>query len=137
MRELVFDPIIRTTIKLLEKQIEKIKDPIVATFLVGGFGRNPYLHYKIKDNFKIEENGRIVGYKCGTLYDDEKGNLAAMRGALYYGLDGSRKPTQTDIIESSYDGVQDASGTHHDGFVAENYDMIICYGNSVLMCISY
>ncbi|EPB90796.1 hypothetical protein HMPREF1544_02374 [Mucor circinelloides 1006PhL] len=127
MRELVFDPIIHTTIKLLEKQIEKIKDPIVATFLVGGFGRNPYLHYKIKDNFKIEENGRIVGYKCGTLYDDEKGNLAAMRGALYYGLDGSRKPTQTDIIESSYDGVQDASGTHHDGFVPENYDMIICY----------
>jgi len=60
-----------------------------------------------------------------------------MRGALYYGLDGSRKPTQTDIIESSYDGVQDASGTHHDGFVPENYDMIICYGNSVLMCISY
>ncbi|KAL9557095.1 hypothetical protein MBANPS3_001552 [Mucor bainieri] len=128
MRALVFDPVINTTIDLLDKQIEKIQDPVVATFLVGGFGRNPYLHYRIKDKFKIlDDAGNVIGYRCGELSDDEKGNLAAMRGALYYGLDGSRKPTQTDIIEDSYDGVKDPSGTNHDGFVADNYNLLICY----------
>ncbi|GAN05319.1 hypothetical protein MAM1_0087c04789 [Mucor ambiguus] len=127
MRNLVFDPVISTTIKLLEKQIDKIMEPVVATFLVGGFGRNPYLHYRIKDKFKIEQDGKVIGYRCGELSDDDKGNLAAMRGALYYGLDGSRKPSQTDIIEEPYDGANDASGTNHDGFVADNYNLLICY----------
>lgn len=131
MRDLVFDPVIDTTINLLEKQINKIKDPVFATFLVGGFGRNPYLYYRVKDKFKME-NG---DYRCGNLQVDEKGNLAAMRGALYYGLDGSRKPAQTDIIEAPYDGAKDASGINHDGFVADNYNLLICYGNARLLCM--
>ncbi|KAI8636385.1 hypothetical protein BD408DRAFT_93467 [Parasitella parasitica] len=127
MAKKVFDPIVDTTIHLLKKQIRKINSPVVATFLVGGFGQNPYLQYRIKNEFKVEENGKIVGYKCGELLKDEKGNLAAMRGALYYGLDGSRKPTQTDIIKADYCDQKDPVGTNHNGFIVENYDTLICY----------
>ncbi|CEP07046.1 hypothetical protein [Parasitella parasitica] len=127
MAKKIFDPVVDTTIHLLKKQIRKINGPVAATFLVGGFGQNPYLQYRIKNEFRIEENGEIVGYKCGKLLKDEKGNLAAMRGALYYGLDGSRKPTQTDIITANYYNQRDPTGSNHDGFIAEDYNTVICY----------
>ncbi|KAL9558419.1 hypothetical protein MBANPS3_000919 [Mucor bainieri] len=99
MRALVFDPVINTTIDLLDKQIKKIQDPVATTFLVGGFGRNPYLHYRIKDKFKIlDDAGNVIGYRCGELSDDDRGNLAAIRGALHYGLDGVRQAMPTEII---------------------------------------
>lgn len=137
MAKEIFDPIVDTTIELLKKQIRKIYGPVVATFLVGGFGRNPYLQYRIRETFKIEENERIIGYKCGILRDDENGNLAAMRGALYYGLDGSRKPAQTDIIEADYTQ-KEATGPNGDDFIAGNYDTLICYGmiKLILICIN-
>lgn len=132
MAKKIFDPIVDTTVELLKKQIRKIYGPVVATFLVGGFGKNPYLQYKIKEAFKIEENGVVTGYKCGGLHDDDDGNLAAMRGALYYGLDGSRKPAQTDIIEADYTQ-KESTGSNGDDFIAENYDTLICYGMILLM----
>ncbi|GAN05312.1 hypothetical protein MAM1_0087c04782 [Mucor ambiguus] len=120
MRNLVFDPVISTTIKLLEKQIDKIMEPVATTFLVGGFGRNPYLQFRIKDKFKVEQDGKVIGYRCGELSGDDMGNLAVMRGALYYGLDEFRQSMQAEIIPSEIS--------------SKSPDWTICIGIFHIMC---
>lgn len=122
MAKTIFDPIVATIIKLLKKQIRKINDTVRIMFLVGGFGLNPYLQHKIKEAFKIEEDGVITGYKCGDLLADDYGNLATMRGALYYGFDLSRRPIQINAIPNqSFHSITP-------NFNYKDYEFLICIG---------
>lgn len=115
--EKVFDKVINTTIELLDIQIRKIKGPIKATFLVGGLGRSPYLQQKIQENFRISKDS----YRCGNIIADEQGDLATMRGAVYYGIESSLSAPQTDIHDS-----RNQRDMLH--LTPGKYDTLICYG---------
>jgi hypothetical protein len=111
MLQEVFKEVIEETLVLLYRQIRKVGGSVTATFLVGGLGRNPYLKRCIVKKF--EES-------AGQVKQDIKGDLAAMRGAAYYGIDGVKRPEQTDIVEFPY---------KDEKFTPENYDTVICIGN--------
>ncbi|GAA5801272.1 hypothetical protein HPULCUR_006718 [Helicostylum pulchrum] len=42
-------------------------------------------------------------FESGRLITDTIGNSAAMRGAMVYGIDGSRRKPQTDVVETPFD----------------------------------
>lgn len=66
---------------------------------------------------------RKFGEKAGKVGQNVQGDLAAMRGAAYYGIDGVKRPEQTDIAEFPY---------KDETFVPENYDTVICIGNYIM-----
>lgn len=109
MRENVFDGIINSTLDLLRRQIKKANGGIRRTYLVGGFGGSPYLRKRIKKD---------LGPDVGELVDDYRGNTAAMRGALIYGIDGSRKDPQSDVVVDKY----------YDGENTLQYNTLVCLG---------
>lgn len=123
----VFDPVVRTIIDMIKKQIRNIGTPIATTFLVGGFGNNPYLQYKIKEAFKIKENDLITGYGCGKLLVDRKGDTAIMRGALYYGLDAARNQSNIEAIRI------DPIIMCQPEFYFDTYSTLLCIGNSFVI----
>ncbi|KAI7875538.1 uncharacterized protein EV154DRAFT_76286 [Mucor mucedo] len=97
MREEVFDEVINNTIELLRRQIKKANGKITRTYLVGGFGGSPYLRKRILNEFPADSPLHI-----GSLIQDDRGDTAAMRGALIYGIDGSRKEPQSDVVVAHY-----------------------------------
>ncbi|KAI7891298.1 uncharacterized protein EV154DRAFT_420532, partial [Mucor mucedo] len=80
MREKVFDEVIDNTIDLLKRQIKKANGNIKYTYLVGGFGGSPYLRKRILKAFPVKSPLYL-----GVLIQDDRGDIAAMRGAAYYG----------------------------------------------------
>ncbi|KAG2196471.1 hypothetical protein INT47_012672 [Mucor saturninus] len=97
MREKVFDEVINNTIELLRRQIKKANGDITRTYLVGGFGGSPYLRKRILNEFPADSPLYI-----GNLIQDDRGDTAAMRGALIYGIDGSRREPQSDVVVAHY-----------------------------------
>ncbi|KAI8888879.1 hypothetical protein K501DRAFT_282533 [Backusella circina FSU 941] len=84
MEKEVFIPIIDQIIKLVDKQLRKLPEnerQLDAILMVGGFGRSPYLHRKLKDTFE----GRKIGANFIGMPPD--GDLAICRGAVSFGLD--------------------------------------------------
>lgn len=114
MREVVFDQVIESTLDLLKRQIDKANGNIKRTYLVGGFGCSPYLQKRVQKHFTNEETGECA---VGQLVIDTRGNTAAMRGALYYGIDGSRRDPQSDIVEIEFRTSKD------------EFNTLVCIGN--------
>ncbi|GAA5801212.1 hypothetical protein HPULCUR_006655 [Helicostylum pulchrum] len=103
MRTQVFEEVTKRTLILIDRQIKKANCDIKRTYLVGGFGNSPYLQKRILKAFYIK--GTFFPnslYRIGTLITDYNGNSAAMRGAMVYGIDGSRRQPQTDVVERKF-----------------------------------
>ncbi|KAG2229767.1 hypothetical protein INT48_004771 [Thamnidium elegans] len=89
----VFDPQVKKTLDLIDNQIKKANSTkIDALFLLGGFGESKYLQAQTKKRFKD-----IVG----EVITDGSGNLAAMQGAIYYGLKETKRPREISIIPNT------------------------------------
>ncbi|KAG2237182.1 hypothetical protein INT48_006586 [Thamnidium elegans] len=103
MRTEVFEDVTKRVLSLIDTQIKKANSNIERTYLVGGFGCSPYLQKRILKAFYI--NGTSFPnsqYRIGALITDDKGSSAAMRGAMVYGIDQSRRKLQTDIVERKF-----------------------------------
>ncbi|KAI9261965.1 hypothetical protein EDC94DRAFT_609376, partial [Helicostylum pulchrum] len=99
----VFEEVTKRTLTLIDRQIKKANYDIKRTYLVGGFGNSPYLQKRILKAFPVKSTSfPNKQYKIGTLITDDNGNSAAMRGAMVYGIDGSRRKPQTDVVEKKF-----------------------------------
>jgi hypothetical protein len=115
MRKEVFDHVIESTLGLLKRQIDKANGKIKRTYLVGGFGCSPYLQLRVRKRFTFEETGECL---VGELVSDSRGDTAAMRGALYYGIDSSRiYPQSPDIVLNDFETGKD------------QFNTLVCLGN--------
>lgn len=89
----VFDPVVKEVILLIENQIRNANSKIDTTYLLGGFGNSPYLVRKVKKHFNRNEAGEIKNSEINK----SPGEVAAMRGAIYCGLDSLRSTQLTSI----------------------------------------
>jgi hypothetical protein len=113
MREVVFDKVVKNTLDLIERQVNKANGNIKRTYLVGGFGCSPYLQKRIKERFTKNNKCEI-----GELVVDTRDDTAAMKGALYYGIDSSRIYLQPpDIILNDFETGED------------QFNTLVCLGN--------
>ncbi|KAG2233575.1 hypothetical protein INT48_009362 [Thamnidium elegans] len=72
----VFEPIVSQVLCLIQEQL--IQSPVLeAIFLVGGFGQSNYLFKRVEDMF---------AEKVGMIGVPPRGELAVVRGAVYFGL---------------------------------------------------
>ncbi|KAI8877961.1 hypothetical protein K501DRAFT_337064 [Backusella circina FSU 941] len=91
----IFDPVVNKILNLLKQQINKVYASIDATFLIGGFGKSPYLQRAIKEK---------LGSRVGKLFVPADGDLAAMKGAILYGVNMPRMLNKPVIrLDSFYD----------------------------------
>ncbi|KAI8884879.1 hypothetical protein K501DRAFT_332318 [Backusella circina FSU 941] len=111
IKEKVFDKVVDDTLKLVKRQIERSNFDIKTTFLLGGFGKSPYLQKRLKEKQDI--------FKTGEIITDTEGESAAMRGALYYGLDFIRRDELSDIDQVSFNNENDQS------FKANDHEVLI------------
>ncbi|CAM0137413.1 hypothetical protein VKS41_003227 [Umbelopsis sp. WA50703] len=72
----VFEPVIRDVLALIEEQLVKAQT-MQAIFLVGGFGSSNYLFERVQQDF---------GSRVGLVAVPPRGELAVVRGAVYFGL---------------------------------------------------
>jgi hypothetical protein len=72
----VFEPVIRDVLALVEEQLVKAQT-MQAIFLVGGFGSSNYLFERVQQEF---------GARVGLVAVPPRGELAVVRGAVYFGL---------------------------------------------------
>ncbi|KAI9256386.1 hypothetical protein EDC94DRAFT_565454 [Helicostylum pulchrum] len=125
MRTQVFEEVTKRTLILIDRQIKKANCDIKRTYLVGGFGNSPYLQKRILKAFYIK--GTFFPnslYRIGTLITDYNGNSAAMRGAMVYGIDGSRRQPQTDVVERKFGNAS-----------TDKYNTLICLGKESIFNI--
>jgi hypothetical protein len=118
MCRLVFDPIVEKTIDLIENQIKKANSAqIYATFLLGGFGKSNYLKRKIEERFEGD-------HKAGKVIQDEmvKGETAAMRGAIYFGLEALRTVQEANIVPLPLGFEKEAY------FGPSRFEILLCIG---------
>ncbi|KAI7875533.1 uncharacterized protein EV154DRAFT_606830 [Mucor mucedo] len=120
MRENVFDEVINNTIELVRRQIKKANGEIKRIYLVGGFGGLPYLRKRILNEFPADSPLHI-----GSLIQDDRGDAAAMRGALVYAIDGSRHEPQSDVVFDTY---KNTSTSKYNALICLDigYDGIVC-----------
>jgi hypothetical protein len=76
LREYVFEPVIRQVLDLIKGQLAQ-SPQLEAIFLVGGFGQSNYLFRRVEDEF---------GEHVGMIGVPPRGELAVVRGAVYFGL---------------------------------------------------
>ena len=72
----VFEPVIRQVLDLINGQLAQ-SPQLEAIFLVGGFGQSNYLFRRVEDEFRN---------KVGMIGVPPRGELAVVRGAVYFGL---------------------------------------------------
>lgn len=109
----VFDPVVNATLKLIENQIQKANSStqIQAIFLLGGFGESKYLLKRANVSFKD---------KVKEIISCDNGDRAAMRGAIYFGIEGIQRSHQEKSIISRNFKDKD--------FDPESFDVLICIG---------
>ncbi|GAA5808987.1 hypothetical protein MFLAVUS_002387 [Mucor flavus] len=116
IRTEVFEEVTRRTLILIDRQIKKANYNIKRMYLVGGFGNSPYLQKRILKAFSVKGTSfPNRQYKIGSLITDDKGNSAAMRGAMVYAIDSSRRKTQTDVVEKKFESTP-----------VDKYNTLIC-----------
>lgn len=113
----VFDPVVKEVILLIENQIRNANSKIDTTYLLGGFGNSPYLMRRIREHFSENEAGEITNSKS----NDSPGELAAMRGAIYYGLDSLRSTQLTSIETVRFKDQR---------FNPNDFSILLCFGKS-------
>ncbi|KAI8366657.1 uncharacterized protein BYT42DRAFT_600580 [Radiomyces spectabilis] len=77
LREHVFEPVIRQVLKLIDDQLQQSHIMLDAIFLVGGFGQSVYLYRRVREIFQ---------HRVGFIGVPPRGELAVVRGAVYFGL---------------------------------------------------
>lgn len=77
LKKEVFDPVIMQVLDLIEQQISQVNGRLDAIFLVGGFGSSNYLYERVRAQF---------GRRVGKIAAPPRGELAVVRGAVYFGL---------------------------------------------------
>ncbi|KAF9175865.1 hypothetical protein BGX20_009985 [Mortierella sp. AD010] len=82
---IVFDPVIDKIQNLIQKQ-SKVHPECAALFLVGGFGANKYLHYKLSLSAEGGPDARAGEGVIKKVLMVQKAELAVARGAVIYGL---------------------------------------------------
>lgn len=142
MKEKVFDQVVEDTIDLLRQQINKSKgnvkkridpltqeekkphyDGIKQIYLVGGFGTSKYLCKKILNEFFVKDS-KTKKYEVDELVmAGVNTELAAMKGAAYYGDDGNKRASQREIVKNSLDDSNDG------------YDVLVCIGKVIVITI--
>ncbi|KAG2205245.1 hypothetical protein INT47_009510 [Mucor saturninus] len=120
MREKVFDEVINNTIEFLKRQIKKANGNIKNTYLLGGFGGSPYLRKRILNEFPFGHPLHI-----GSLIQNDRGDTAAMRGALVYGIEDSRYEPQSDVV---FDKYENTSTSKYNALICLDmgYNGIVC-----------
>lgn len=113
MRENVFDGVINNIVEFITRQIKKIDGNITATYMAGRYGGLPYMNKRILNEFPIDSP-----LSLGHLIQDNMYDTAAMRGALFHGIDASRKEPQSSIVVSKYE----------DHYTSQ-YNTLVCLGN--------
>lgn len=112
----VFDPEVEKTLSLIDNQIKKANSTkIEAIFLLGGFGESKYLLAQTEKRFKD-----IVG----EVITNNSGNLAAMQGAIYFGLEELKRSHEISVISSNF---QDSD------FDSSRSKLLICIGKTTLI----
>ncbi|OZJ06414.1 hypothetical protein BZG36_00543 [Bifiguratus adelaidae] len=76
LRAEVFEPVIQQVLALIEGQLQQSPN-LSAIFLVGGFGQSNYLFRRVEETF---------GSRVGKIGVPPRGELAVVRGAVYFGL---------------------------------------------------
>lgn len=76
LRNAVFEPVIQQVLTLIEGQLQQ-SPRLEAIFLVGGFGQSNYLFRRVEETF---------GNRVGMIGVPPRGELAVVRGAVYFGL---------------------------------------------------
>lgn len=116
----VFDPVVNATLKLIENQIQKANSStqIQAIFLLGGFGESKYLLKRANVSFKD---------KVKEIISCDNGDRAAMRGAIYFGIEGIQRSHQEKSIISRNFKDKD--------FDPESFDVLICIGKKKKECL--
>ncbi|GAA5810159.1 hypothetical protein MFLAVUS_003578 [Mucor flavus] len=116
MRTEVFEEVTKRTLTLINRQIKKANNNIRRTYLIGGFGNSPYLRKRIRKAFFINgtsfPNSR---YRVGDLITDDRGDSAAMRGAMVLAIDVCRRRSQSDFVERKFEHAS-----------ADKYNTLIC-----------
>jgi hypothetical protein len=96
-------------LNLLKQQISNVYANIDATFLIGGFGKSPYLQKRIKKKLRP---------LIGRLLLPPDGDLAAMKGAIMYGVNMPRMLNKPVIrLDSFYDTPS-----------SNPYEVLVCIG---------
>lgn len=72
----VFEPVVSQVLTLIGNQLQQSPN-LEAIFLVGGFGQSNYLFRRVED---------IFADKVGMIGVPPRGELAVVRGAVYFGL---------------------------------------------------
>ncbi|KAI7895644.1 uncharacterized protein EV154DRAFT_494467 [Mucor mucedo] len=110
MCKYVFDPVVNATLRLIDNQIQKANSSeIQAIFLLGGFGESRYLLKRANICFQD---------KVKEIISCENGDRAAMRGAIYFGIDGiQRSHHDKSIISRNFKDKK---------FDPESFDVLIC-----------
>ncbi|KAI9270319.1 hypothetical protein EDC94DRAFT_535585 [Helicostylum pulchrum] len=137
--EQVFEPIVSQVLSLIEAQ--RIQSPVLeAIFLVGGFGQSNYLFKRVADAF---------AKKVGKVYVPPRGELAVVRGAVYFGLSPqtvteriSRRTYGIEtrmLFENEFDLPEFAViGTDGKKYCRQRFNAYVCKGQSVKVneCVS-
>lgn len=72
----IFEPVVSQVLELIDIQLRQSPN-LEAIFLVGGFGQSNYLFKRVED---------IFADKVGMIGVPPRGELAVVRGAVYFGL---------------------------------------------------
>jgi hypothetical protein len=78
LRQHVFEPVCKQVISLIDKQVQTSGTQLIAIFLVGDFGQSTHLFRCLDDEFHS---------RVGFIGVPPWAELAAVRGAVYFGLD--------------------------------------------------
>jgi hypothetical protein len=112
IRQQVFEPVVNNVLELINNQLEKSNEPLNAILLLGGFGKNPYLLEKTRETFSQK-------LRIHYIQNDDNGDLAVMRGAIYYGLEELRYPKVVSLKTTPFYDQQ---------FSSHQYNAIVCIG---------
>lgn len=72
----IFEPVVCQVLELIDNQLRQSPN-LEAIFLVGGFGQSNYLFRRVED---------VFADKVGMIGVPPRGELAVVRGAVYFGL---------------------------------------------------
>ncbi|GJJ14004.1 hypothetical protein Clacol_008261 [Clathrus columnatus] len=87
LRAEVFDPVIEQVLQLIEDQLNRIKQPLDALLMVGGFSASEYLFKRVDAQF---------GSRIKVIARPSDADTATGRGAAQYGL--ARRPLVSSVI---------------------------------------
>ncbi|KAF9437616.1 hypothetical protein BGZ76_011870 [Entomortierella beljakovae] len=117
LKEVVYEPIVKDVIKLIDQQLESAKD-VSAIFMVGGFGSSSYLLKRVKEEF--QDRVKLIS-------SPYKPEIAVVCGAVYAGL--NPKTVTARITRRCYGAYMDSpyqEGIDPPGYKNDAVDGVWC-----------